>query len=90
MSSYDVLSDWLRRQPGDRVSVLFDDIEDEDRIGVELPMTARRRREWWGNETSDDSRHVQCRSWLNAGWKVAEVNLGRETVVFTRFVRQQG
>jgi hypothetical protein len=87
MSKYDALSNWLRKQTGDLVPVLFDDIEDEDRIGVKLPLAARERREWWGNEISRDSRHVQCRAWLKAGWKVEKVNLGAETVVFTRLVK---
>ena len=84
MSKYDVLGDWLRRQLGDRVATVFQDIEDEDRIGVKLPKSARHRREWWGNEVSRDSRHVQCLVWLKAGWKVAEVDLTAETVVFVR------
>jgi len=50
MDAYGPLHDWLKRQPGDRVELLFDDIEDEDRIGVKLPRTAREKRAWWGNE----------------------------------------
>jgi hypothetical protein len=46
MSKYERLQNWLRNQSGDPVFVLFDDIEDEDRIGVKLPLTARQHREW--------------------------------------------
>jgi hypothetical protein len=84
MNKYDLLGNWLRRQPGVRVSPSFEDIEDEDRIGVKLPLTARQRPEWWGNEVSGDSRHVQCLAWLKAGWKVEEVDLAAQTVVFVR------
>jgi hypothetical protein len=88
MSKYDVLGDRLRRQPGDRIVTVFQDIEDEDRVGVKLPMTARHRREWWGNEVSRDSRHVHCLVWLKAGWKVDEVDLTAETVVFVRSAKR--
>ncbi len=88
MNKYDLLGNWLRRQPGVRVSASFEDIEDEDRIGVKLPLTARQRREWWGNEVSGDSRHVQCRAWFKAGWKVKEVDLAAQTVVFVRYAKR--
>ncbi|MFZ0735658.1 MAG: hypothetical protein WA002_15490 [Candidatus Acidiferrales bacterium] len=90
MSKYDKLREWLDHQPDDIVSVSFEDIEDDDRIGVKLPLAARQRRQWWGNEISRDSLHVQCRAWLKAGWKVEELNLATETVVFTRLVGRNG
>lgn len=73
MGKYKPLQDWLKNQPGDQVTLSFDDIEDEDKIGVELPKSAREYRPWWGNESKPGSR--QCRAWLDAGWKrVASVN----------------
>jgi hypothetical protein len=84
MSKYDILGDWLRNQRSSPVSLLFDDIEDRDRIGVKLPMTARQRREWWGNESTPASRHVQSKAWLSAGWRVEDVDFRRELVVFVR------
>lgn len=87
MSKYNLLGQWLGKQAGDLVPVSFEEIEDEDRIGVRLPLAARERRQWWGNEISRDSRHVQSRAWGNAGWKVAEVNLAAETVIFSRLVK---
>jgi hypothetical protein len=84
MNKYARLSDWLRNQSGRIVTASFDDIEDEDRIGVELPLTARERRSWWGNEANARSRHVQCQSWLSAGWKVEHVDFATEMVAFVR------
>jgi hypothetical protein len=86
MSQYNALGTWLQKQRGDRVSVTFEDIEDQDKIGVKLPPTAREHRQWWANERSPDSRHVQCRAWSEAGWKVEEVDLAAETVVFARLL----
>ena len=82
MDKYEPLKNWLLKQPGPRVTVSFDDIEDEDRIGVKLPPSAREHRSWWGNEVTADSR--QCRAWLDVGWRVDSVDLSRETVIFVR------
>ena len=84
MSKYTALTEWLKNQPSNRVQVSFDDIEDEDKIGVKLPRSAREHREWWSNEVSKLTRHYQCRAWLNAGWKVETVNLNREFVSFVK------
>jgi hypothetical protein len=50
-------------------------------LGFTLPDTARKNPEWWGNETGD-SRHAQCRSWLNAGFETRNLNLAKEYVEF--------
>lgn len=84
MSKYDPLRNWLRNQRADRVELSFDQIEDEDIIGVELPDTAKQCREWWANETNPATRHHQCRAWLIAGFEVEQVNLNREIVTFRR------
>jgi len=59
-------------------------MEDVDKIGVELPPSARRYPEWWANEADPKTRHRQCRAWLGAGWEVEEVNLSAEFVVFRK------
>jgi hypothetical protein len=84
MTKYNPLSDWLERQLTDRVEVTVDDIEDDDKIGVQLPQSAREYREWWANETSPKTRHLQRRAWTEMGWKVESVDLAKETVVFAR------
>jgi hypothetical protein len=82
-SIYDPLTEFLQRQTADRIKLTFDDIEDEDVIGLELPDSARTHRPWWGNEVRSASSR-QCRAWLKPGWKVNSVDLSAEYVVFVR------
>ena len=84
MGKYDPLTDFLRRQLGNRVQISFEQMEDADIIGIVLPRSAKERREWWGNETSAQTRHKQCLSWLQAGYQVETVDLSEEFVVFVR------
>ncbi len=51
-------------------------------IGAPLPESARNRY-WWAN-VGKVSRRVQSDAWRCAGWEVADVNMGAETVVFRR------
>ena len=44
MDKYEPLTNWLKRQVQDRVEPTFDDVEDEDKIGVKLPRAAREDR----------------------------------------------
>ncbi len=44
----------------------FGDIERV--LGALLPNSAARP-EWWANETDPRTTHVQCRAWLDAGYK---------------------
>lgn len=59
----------------------FADIERT--LGALLPKSANRP-EWWANETGPNSRHVQCRAWLSAGFR-AFLQRGRDRVRFERF-----
>ena len=52
----------------------------EDIMGAALPVSARKHRSWWGN----DSFHVQSAAWRAAGWRVFTVNLSRQVVTFIR------
>jgi len=78
---YDALTKWLRNQKKDRVKLCFEDLEDEDVIGMTLPYTAWDRA-WWTNER--DRKSTQSRAWLDAGWKVQSVDPDREIVSFVR------
>lgn len=54
---------------------------DFDAIGAlvgGLPTSARRHRAWWAN----DATHPQARAWLEAGWRVAAVDLEGSHVRF--------
>jgi hypothetical protein len=88
MGKYDALTDFLNRQVHNRVELTFDDIEDEDKIGLQLPDAAKYSA-WWANEVDPSTRHYQCRAWTEPGWKVEGVDFNKETVVFVR-VRPQG
>lgn len=54
----------------------------EEIIGESLPVSARKHRAWWGNESSPF--RVQAVAWMGIGWKVAEVDLASEGVRFER------
>ena len=84
MSKYDGLTEFLKRQLANQVRLLFDDLEDQDKIGVQLPKAAREYPAWWANEVNPKTRHYQCRAWTDAGWKVESVDLNGEVVVFVR------
>jgi len=52
----------------------------EDLMGKALPVSSRKHRSWWGN----DSYHVQSAAWRAAGWRVFRVDLSRQVVTFIR------
>ena len=55
-----------------------------------MPLTrmtrssAHKYREWWANEKSADTSHVQAKAWMAAGWLTDEVSLAEEQAVFIR------
>ncbi len=59
MAKYDPLGRHLRRKGGADVLMTFDDVERV--IGAMLPKSASLPA-WWGNESSQRTRHVQCRA----------------------------
>ena len=80
MSKYDALGDYLRSRIGrHRVQLTFQEIKQI--IGGSLPPSARKRREWWGNEAGPTT-HTQSHAWMENGWHVSEVDRGAGVVVF--------
>lgn len=79
MAKYDPLHHHLRRKTDPELEMSFTDIERI--VGAMLPKSAERP-QWWANETSDDTSHVQCRSWRLAGYDAFLI--GRERVLFRR------
>lgn len=65
MAKYDPLHRFLRRQSAAEVVLTFSEIE--NLLTAILPKSARRR-EWWANETSAETTHVQCKAWMRAGY----------------------
>ena len=57
--------------------------EIESILGFDLPVSARRYRPWWANQTEVYNRS-QALAWSAAGWEVAQVDFGAETLLFRR------
>jgi len=74
MQKYRPLSDYLVRQSEVAVSLTFQKIEKI--LGFALPPSAYNHRAWWANSIS----HPQASSWLNVGWRVANVKVEEQTV----------
>ncbi len=66
MPKYTPLYNYLRRKPGPQVELSF--VEIERLIGAMLPNSASRA-QWWANDGSPETRHVQCSAWLDAGYE---------------------
>ena len=80
MAKYDPLYDFLDRQTASEIIMSFGEIERI--INSHLPKYSNKR-DWWGNEISNSSRHVQKYAWMNAGFR-AEPDLAKNIVVFRR------
>lgn len=80
MGKYDLLTAFLQRHGADTIGVSFQRLEQI--IGDSLPPSARADRTWWGN--TRNRMRVQAHAWLNAGWTVKVVDLGRESVTFVK------
>jgi 5-methylcytosine-specific restriction protein B len=78
MAKYDALTERLANETARTLALSFADV---DALVDGLPPSAREHRPWWGN--AQDSQG-QAKSWMEAGWRVAEVDLARETVSFER------
>jgi hypothetical protein len=76
---YSELRRHLEGQAGPSLEMAFDEI---DHVVGGLPASARRYSAWWSNER--EGTHVQARAWMDAGWRVASVNLTAEKVRLTR------
>jgi CBS domain-containing protein len=55
-------------------------------IQDKLPASAFKHRTWWSNDGVAQS-HSQ--SWLDAGWRVSNVNLGSQTVSFAKLLERE-
>lgn len=80
MGKYDPLEHHLRGQSTATYEMSFRDIE--RLLGALLPKSCRRP-EWWANEQAAETRHVQCKAWLRAGYR-AVASPATERVRFER------
>jgi hypothetical protein len=77
MSKYDpLMRDLMRHRGAGRLTYTYANIERI--LHAPLPRTAYTTRQWWANEQNPLTRHVQCRAWLDAGWRVEDVVLGHQ------------
>jgi DNA-binding transcriptional regulator YiaG len=77
-SRYKPLSDYLRGLNEDEVTLGFTEIETV--LGEALPPSARASRAWWSNRESG----LQAAAWLQAGFRVIDVNLLTERATFQK------
>jgi hypothetical protein len=77
---YSMLSDYLRAQTGDRITLSFTTIEAI--IDSPLPPSARTpvNRWWWRNHPG----RYNSDAWLNAGWRLKHVDYGACEATFIR------
>ena len=79
MAKYDPLGAYLTRRGSTEIELAFEEVERI--VGSRLPETASRP-QWWANEASPDTRHVQCKAWRDAGYEAFLLPRGR--VLFRR------
>jgi hypothetical protein len=79
MSKYAPLRRHLEGRTEGEITLSFNQL---DQLVDGLPASARNHRAWWANEA--EGSHVQARAWINAGWRVDEVQLTAERVKFVR------
>ena len=81
MTKYSPLSRWLRGIKDSSARLTFAQIETI--LGDSLPASARKYSVWWANEKTLTT-HVQCKSWLDAGFETQHVDLAQQTLDFQR------
>ncbi len=83
MGKYEPLASRLQAFAHDEWATSFEQIEEV--LGFPLPPSARRHREWWGNQRGRG--HSQAMAWQDAGWQVWKIDLAAERVIFRRVER---
>ena len=78
IARYNPLRDYLSTYIANRLQLFFDQIE--GMIGQKLETSAYTFKSWWEN----DSSHPQAIAWLEAGWRVLDVNFPQRMVTLIR------
>lgn len=86
MGKYDPLNRFLSKAERDEYDMAFSEIEEI--LACPLPPSAHRYQAWWANESHGS--HSHARSWQDAGWETARVNLPAKQVRFVRKRRRGG
>jgi len=71
LSKYYPFENYLKKSQKQKETLMYEEIENI--LGFALPKSAHDHRQWWEN----GGGHTQANSWLNAGWKVEDVYLGK-------------
>jgi len=79
-TKYSPLSEYLARRAHYTDLVTLTLAKIQSIIGNNLPSSASRDLRWWNNAPS----RVQAQAWMNAGWRVYNINLSDRTVTFRR------
>ena len=79
MSKYKPLEEYLSRLQEHSVKLTFKQVEEI--IGTPLPPSATRYRGWWSNNPDNG---VIAHSWLNAGYKSAQVDMKGQALLFVK------
>jgi hypothetical protein len=77
MGKYDPLRRYLERHRHEDLTLSFEELE---QLVGQLPPSAHQHRAWWANTRS----HPNAVAWLDAGWSLADVDLGTRRVRFRR------
>jgi hypothetical protein len=80
-SKYGRLNRWFESQPKSSGSIRLSFAQIEQTLRQKLPRSAREYEAWW-LDASPNTSHVQAVAWLEAGWRVASLDLGGQTVTF--------
>ena len=83
MGKYSPLRIFLENSENNTVVLTFQELETI--LGFSLPNSALVHRVWWTNEAIQSTRHTHCKEWIEAGWKVKNVNLG-VNVIFEKIM----
>lgn len=86
---YYPLYEHLRLSQAEEVTLSLAQIE--ALLKTDLPASAHTRRDWWGNR----KEALQARAWIDAGYHVQSIDLGKKVISFGRpvpryEVRQEG
>jgi len=84
-SKYEVLKRYLQYRAAFTNVIKLSFAKMDGVMGDNLPMSAFRNEKWWSNSQSS----VHAKAWLDAGWKMQEVNLEEGYVVFQKVKRLQ-
>lgn len=79
-SKYGALTGHLKFRAAFTGSVKLSFAKIDGIIGENLPIGAYRDEKWWSNSPNN----IHAKAWLDAGWKVQEVNLEEGYVVFKK------